>query len=196
MAGIQSGYNPAMPPTYTGSGDDGSTGLLGEGRVPKHHRRIAVCGDLDEASAALGLARSLGRASGAADVLKAVQRDLYGLMAEVASLPENALRFRTIDAGRVAWLEQTIGTWEEQVSLPDGFILPGDTPNGAAAALARTIVRRAERGVAELTHSGDLTNPHLLRYLNRLSSLCFALELLENKAAGIESSSRAAPPSP
>jgi cob(I)alamin adenosyltransferase len=182
---------PAMPPTYTGTGDDGSTGLLGEGRVPKHHRRIAVCGDLDEASAALGLARSLSRAAGVPEVLMTIQRDLYGLMAEVASLPENAPRFRAIDAQRVAWLEQTIRRWEAQVSVPTGFILPGDTPNGAAAAVARTVVRRAERGVAELTHSGDLANAQLLRYLNRLSSLCFVLELLENKTGGVEAATRA-----
>jgi len=174
-----------MPPTYTGTGDDGSTGLLGEGRVPKHHRRIAVCGDVDEASAALGLARSLSRTAGVPEVVKMVQRDLYGLMAEVASLPENAARFRTVDAERVAWLEQIISRWEVQVTVPTGFILPGDTPNGAAAAVARTVVRRAERGVAELTQSGELANPQLLRYLNRLSSLCFVLELLENQAGGV-----------
>ena len=185
---------PAMPPTYTGTGDDGSTGLLGEGRVPKHHRRIAICGDLDEASAALGLARALSRATGVPDVLKTIQRDLYGLMAEVASLPENAPRFRAIDAERVAWLEQTISRWEAQVSVPTGFILPGDTPNGAAAAVARTVVRRAERGVAELTHSGDLANLQLLRYLNRLSSLCFVLELVENMAGGVEAATRASGP--
>jgi cob(I)alamin adenosyltransferase len=183
-----------MPPTYTGSGDDGSTGWLGEGRVPKHHRRIAVCGDVDEASAALGVARALSRAAGVPDVLMMIQRDLYGLMAEVASPPGNAARFRTIDAGRVAWLEETIRNWEAQVSLPAGFILPGDTPNGAAAAVARTVVRRAERGVAELTHAGDLENAHLLRYLNRLSSLCFVLELLENQAGGVAAPTRASSP--
>lgn len=185
-----------MPPAFTGSGDDGTTGLLGDARVPKHHPRIAVGGDLDEASACLGLARALCRAPGAAHALATIQRDLYGLMAEVASLPEHAARFRTIDAARVAWLEETIRAWETQVSLPTGFILPGDTLNGAAAALARTIVRRAERGVAELTLSGDLPNPHLLRYLNRLSSFCFVLELLEDQAAGIDSPSAARPLSP
>ena len=87
--------------------------------------------------------------------------------------------------------EQVIGRWEAQVNIPTGFILPGDTPNGAASALARTVVRRAERGVAELTESGDLANPQLLRYLNRLSSLCFVLELIENQAGGVEAATRA-----
>jgi len=167
---------------------------LGEGRVPKHDRRIAVCGDLDEASAALGVARALSLAAGVPDVLKTIQRDLYGLMAEVASLPENAPRFRTIGTDRVEWLEQVISRWEALVSVPDGFILPGDTPGGAAAALARTVVRRAERGVSELTQSGELANPQLLRYLNRLSSLCFVLELVENKAGGVDAATRASSP--
>ena len=182
---------PNMPPMFTGSGDDGTTGLLGKGRVPKHHPRIAACGDLDEASAALGLARALAQSQDARSTLSSTQRDLYALMAEVASLPENAARFRTIDAGRVTWLEETIRRWESQVATPAGFILPGDSLGGAAAALARTVLRRAERGVADLTLSGDLENPELLRYLNRLSSLCFVLELLENQAAGVNSPSLA-----
>ena len=71
-----------------------------------------------------------------------------------------------------------------QVELPREFILPGDSPAGGALALARTIVRRAERRVAAMLHSGELENADLLRYLNRLSSLCFVLELVENGAAG------------
>jgi cob(I)alamin adenosyltransferase len=62
--------------------------------------------------------------------------------------------------------------------------VPGDSPAGAALALARTVARRAERRVAQLLHHGDIENAELLRYLNRLSSLCFGLELLENRAAG------------
>ena len=73
---------------------------------------------------------------------------------------------------------------EKQVEMPREFILPGDSLAGAALDLARTIVRRAERRVAELLHHGDVNNPELLRYLNRLSSLLFVLELRENQAAG------------
>lgn len=185
-----------MPPSFTGNGDDGTTALLGEGRVPKHHPRINLCGDLDEASACLGLARAVSRNADARLVLSTIQRDLYGVMAEVASLPDNAARFRSVDASRVAWLEDVIHRWEAFVSMPEGFILPGDCLGSAAAAMARTVVRRAERGVAALTLSGDLENPDLLRYLNRLSSLCFVLELLENREAGVDRPSPARPPSP
>jgi cob(I)alamin adenosyltransferase len=71
-----------------------------------------------------------------------------------------------------------------QVEIPKEFIVSGDSQAGAALALGRTITRRAERRLAQLLHEGELENSELLRYLNRLSSLCFALELAENRAAG------------
>jgi cob(I)alamin adenosyltransferase len=184
-----------MPHSFTGNGDDGSTGLLGEGRVPKDHPRVRLCGELDEASACLGLARAVSRNEDARLVLSTAQRDLYGAMAEVASLPENAARFRTVDSTRVAWLEDVIRRWEAFIAMPEGFILPGDCLGSAAAAMARTVVRRAERGAAALTLAGDLENPDLIRYLNRLSSLCFVLELLENREAGVDRPTPARPPS-
>ncbi len=171
-------------PFYTRKGDDGLTGLLGEGRVPKHDLRPETLGTIDEATAALGMARYSCRAAQSAPLLMEIQRDLYRLMAEVAATPENADKFHAIDAGKVAWLEAQIETLNEFVKLPEGFILPGDSMAGAALDLARTIVRRAERRVSELLHNGELANRELLRYLNRLSSLCFVLELLENQAEG------------
>ena len=93
----------------------------------------------------------------------------------------------------MAWLEDILQRWETRIDKPKGFILPGDCLGGAAAALARTVVRRAERQLATLTLSGQLENPHLLRYLNRLSSLCFVLELLENREAGVDRPTLARP---
>jgi cob(I)alamin adenosyltransferase len=173
-----------MPNFYTKTGDDGCSGLLGEGRVPKFDPRLEAVGTLDEATAALGLARASCLDSHTAPLLLQVQRDLYGLMAEVAATPENASRFRSITAEKVIWLEQNTDGLSSQVELPKDFILPGDSLAGAALALARTVVRRAERRVVQLVHAGELKNLDLLRYLNRLSSLCFALELVENQAAG------------
>ena len=173
-----------MSPFYTKTGDDGYTGLLGEGRLPKYDPRLEAVGSLDEATAALGLARAACQLQHSTAVLMQVQRDLYGLMAEVAATPENAIRFRSIDEGRVAWLEEQIDSLSKQVKLPKDFILPGDTPASAALALARTVVRRAERRVVLLLHTHALENAALLHYLNRLSSLCFVLELSENQAAG------------
>lgn len=169
---------------YTSKGDDGTTNLLGEGRVAKYHVRIEAVGTLDESTAALGLARAQCLDPRSGPILIAAQRDLYKLMAEVASTPENAEKFHFIDAARVKWLEEQTDALSESVEMPKEFILPGDSLSGAALSLARAIIRRAERRVVELYDEQELVNPDLQRYLNRLSSLCFVLELVENKAAG------------
>ncbi|MBE0697068.1 MAG: cob(I)yrinic acid a,c-diamide adenosyltransferase [Anaerolineaceae bacterium] len=164
---------------YTRAGDEGYTGLLGSGKVPKEDIRLEAVGTVDEANAALGIARSLSRSPGAAETILQIQRDLYGLMAELAAAPENAARFRSIDIQRVTWLEGQVDSLTTQVEIPNEFIVPGDAVEGAFLDLARTVVRRAERRVADLLHRGDINNPELLRYLNRLSSYCFLLELRE-----------------
>ncbi|MBT3337322.1 MAG: cob(I)yrinic acid a,c-diamide adenosyltransferase [Anaerolineae bacterium] len=166
---------------YTRKGDDGTTGLLGEGRLPKYHPRMEAIGALDETTATLGLARSLIQDAAIQPLLIQIQRDLYGLMAEVAATPENAAQFRSIDPARVEWLETQTDTLSAQVQMPKEFILPGETRGSGALSLARTVVRRAERRIAELLDAGELENQELLRYLNRLSSLCFVLELAENQ---------------
>jgi cob(I)alamin adenosyltransferase len=171
---------------YTSKGDDGTTNLLGEGRVAKYHVRIEAVGTLDESTAALGLARAQCRDPHSGGILLEAQRDLYKLMAEVAATPENAEKFRFIDPPRVTWLEQQTDELSKLVEMPQEFILPGDSVAGAALALARTIVRRAERRVVELFDAGEVKNPELQRYLNRLSSLLFVLELIENHTAGKE----------
>ena len=173
-----------MSPFYTQTGDEGRTGLLGEGRVPKFDLQIEALGALDEATAALGLARASANAPLVTSLLLEVQRDLYKVMAEVSATPENAEKFRSIDASRVQWLETQTDAITAEVEIPREFILPGENPSSAAMALARTIVRRAERRVVELAHARKLENAALLAYLNRLSSLCFVLELLENQHNG------------
>ncbi len=180
------GYNLSMPRFFTRSGDDGYTGVLGEGRVPKYDPRLETVGTLDEANAALGLARAVCHTEYSANLILAIQRDLYGLMAEVSATPENAPRFRTIDAHRIEWLETQTDGLSEQVEIPKEFIVPGDSYCEAVLALARAIVRRAERQVAQLTHIHELENVELMHYLNRLSSLIFVLELFEIQAAGKE----------
>lgn len=169
---------------YTGTGDDGTTGLLGEGRVSKTDARIEALGALDESTAALGLARAQANDPRSGKILLEAQRDLYKLMAEVAATPEQADKFHAIDAGRVAWLEAQIDTLAPGTNMPREFIIPGDTLAGAALSLARAFIRRAERRVVDLVNTGDISNPELSRYINRLSSLCFVLELVENKVAG------------
>jgi cob(I)alamin adenosyltransferase len=173
-----------MTKFYTKTGDDGYTGLLGEGRVAKYDLRLEAVGTLDEATAALGVARACSLATQTAPLLLKLQRDLYHIMAETSATLENAARFRKIGSPKVNWLEEQVDILSDMVNLPKDFILPGDSRSGAAMAVARTVVRRAERLIANLLHTGQLENPELLRYLNRLSSLCFILELLENQASG------------
>ncbi|MDP1778667.1 MAG: ATP:cob(I)alamin adenosyltransferase, partial [Anaerolineales bacterium] len=97
---------------------------------------------------------------------------------------ENAQRFHFIDEARVGWLEEKTDELSKIVEMPMEFILPGDTLGGATLSMARAIVRRAERCVVSLFDEEEVANPDLQRYLNRLSSLCFVLEILENQNAG------------
>ena len=174
-----------MTKFYTQTGDDGYTGLLGEGRAPKYNRRIETIGAIDEANAALGIARSICLSPSTASILLRAQKDLYYIMAEIAALPENASKFRKITTKHVDWLEGQIDDLSNHILIPDGFIVPGDSKSGAIIDLARTIIRRAERHIAYLLHQKKLENRELLRYMNRLSSLCFVLELLEIQVSGI-----------
>lgn len=171
---------------YTKTGDDGYTSFLGQGKIPKYDQRIETIGAIDEANAAIALARTVCANEVCSSILFTVQKDLYHAMSEIAATPENAARFRKINAERVGWLEQNIDDISSLVNIPDEFIIPGDSQAGAVIDLVRTIVRRAERHLAYLNHKKQVENPNLLHYFNRLSSLCFVLELLENQAAGKE----------
>ena len=175
-------YNLRMT-FYTRKGDDGTTGLLGEGRIPKYHLRIEALGTLDESNATLGLARASVHDPRSTAMMLEVQHDLYRLMAEVAAAPEHANQFH-FEEGRVQWMEAQTDLLSKTVEMPNEFIIPGDSIGGASLSLARAVIRRAERRVAELFDSGEITNPVLQKYLNRLSSLLFVLEPIENRTAG------------
>ena len=169
---------------YTGVGDDGTTGLLGEGRVKKYDPQPDAYGVVDEAQAALGVARAaMTDADAAADVLQ-TQRDLYQLMAEMAATKEAAAQFRAIDAAKVTWLEERTDYYGSKITLPREFTVSGDTLAGAFLDLARTIVRRAERLAVKLVDDGLLENREIIRYLNRLSALCFVLSRYEDARSG------------
>ena len=175
-----------MDKWYTKTGDDGYTGVLGRERVPKYADRPAACGTVDEASAALGLARAQISDAQLAGLVLTIQRDLYKLMADLATLPEAATRPPWLKEDRLTWLEETTDGLGSTVALPPAFIVPGDSIPGAALDLARTIVRRAERLVARLLHDGELRSDTPLKYLNRLSSLLFLMARSADTAAGVE----------
>ena len=136
---------------------------------------------------ALGLARALSELEATSSLLLKIQRDLYALMSEIAAAPEHAARFRSVSKEHVAWLEEQIDALSRVVEMPREFIIPGDTPGAAALDVARTSVRRAERRVVKWLQSAGEQQSQLLPYLNRLSSLCFALELREIQSEGSRS---------
>jgi cob(I)alamin adenosyltransferase len=168
-------------PWYTGAGDDGATSLLGDARVPKYHLQPEAFGTVDEASAALGLARAFSQIREVQGILLAVQRDLYHVMAELAATREAASRLPLLGQDRIEWLEIQIDDFGSRVTMPREFIVPGDTRSGASLDLARAIVRRAERIVVKLCDEGLCHNRAIVAYLNRLSSLCFILARLEDQ---------------
>jgi cob(I)alamin adenosyltransferase len=173
------------PRFYTGRGDDGQTGLLGPERVPKCDPRPEAYGTVDEAQAALGLARASKCTPDTAEILLAIQRDLHTLMAELASAGSEDSPFAgTITAAHVEQLESWIEVYGNKTERPKKFVIPGDSTPGAGLHLARTVVRRAERMAVRLADTGGmLVNGQVLRYLNRLSSLLYVLALYEDQLA-------------
>jgi cob(I)alamin adenosyltransferase len=168
----------------TGSGDDGTTGLLGGGRVPKDDPRIEAFGTVDEASSALGLAKALSDDARVRDVVEELQRGLYALGAELGTSPRARKAFATVTAKDVRRLETITTELEDAVTMPDGFVLPGTTPASAALDLARAVVRRAERRTLTLQRLGGVANPQVRRWLNRLSLLLFVLARYEEGRSG------------
>ncbi|HUR78311.1 MAG TPA: cob(I)yrinic acid a,c-diamide adenosyltransferase [Acidimicrobiales bacterium] len=163
---------------YTGKGDDGTTGLLYGGRVPKDSALPTAYGAVDEAQAFIGLARAqLVPGTEIDDVLVHVARDLWVLMAELATLPENRHKLTPgasmVDTAMLDALEHHVEAAESHFEVPKEFVVPGQNAGAAALDVARTVVRRAERhAVSALDDSGDSL---AIPYLNRLSSLLWAL---------------------
>ena len=167
-----------------GSGDDGSTGLLGGGRARKDDPRIEAYGTVDEASSAVGLAKSLSPHQRVRSICEEVQRGLYALGAELATNPGAGATFAHTTEEAVARLDELIAELEKSVTMPDGFILPGATPASGALDLARAITRRAERRCVALERAGGLGNQQARRWLNRLSLLLFVLGRYEEALGG------------
>ena len=164
---------------YTRTGDDGSTGLVDGSRVSKASHRPVVMGNVDEANAAIGLARL--SASAATDaILSRIQNDLFDLGADVATPDgvEGALRIVPV---QVDWLETQIDAANDTLEPLKSFILPAGTASATHLHLARTIVRRAER---DAVGAGDEISAPARHYLNRLSDLLFVLARVENAATG------------
>ena len=163
----------------TRTGDKGETGLGDGSRVPKDHPRVAAMGDVDELNSALGvlLAEELPEELRAA--LAPVQQDLLDLGGEL-SIPGHSLLKPT----RISELETLVESWNEKLQPLKEFILPGGSRAAAAAHLARTVCRRAERSVVALARKGKVSEA-ARQYLNRLSDLLFVAGRVLNQSAGV-----------
>ncbi len=161
---------------YTRKGDDGTTGLYFGGRVTKSSDPIEVNGAVDEAQCALGWARSLSESGGRInDLLITLERDLWVLMAEVATLPENRHKLTAgqslVTSQMIERLESEIDALSEEIEMPKEFVVPGENQLSAALDVARTIVRRAER----IAVGYPLEDSLVVGYLNRLSDLAWTM---------------------
>ena len=168
-----------MPRIYTKTGDDGTTGLLYGGRIPKDDLVTEAYGTTDEAVAVLGLARSLTEDPAMQADLLALQRELFVVGADLATNPRERKKLDAeislVTERMVKRLERRIDDLVEERSLPQVFIVPGANPASAAIDVARAVIRRAERDVVALEHAQREVNPDVRRYLNRLSDLLFVL---------------------
>ena len=156
------------PPVSTGRGDDGTTTLLGAGRIGKDDLRIIVLGDVDEASSFLGLARAeaddeVGR------LLIELQRLLYRVMGDVAMPKED----NAVGEDDLKFLDGALEEWLGRTEIPKEFVIPGESRLGALLDVARSVVRRAERSLVAAGYADE--HPYALRVVNRLSDLLFVL---------------------
>ena len=171
----------------TKTGDEGETSLMYGRRLPKNNSRSEAYGAVDELTSALGLARASCSDKFVAEEIFAVQKDLSNVMGELSTLPEDRQRyandgFQIVDAKMVDRVGAVIVDLEKDKSLyPKDWVIPGGDLVSAAMDLARTICRRAERHVSALNDP----NREILRYLNRLSDLCWILaRFCERKSGG------------
>lgn len=162
---------------YTRGGDRGETSLGDGGRVPKHSPRVAAYGTVDEANAAVGLARLHVRGE-ADEMLLRIQDDLFDVGADLCrpekegeSQGDGPLR---ITEAQVLRLEKEIDAMNAELEPLESFVLPGGSPASAYLHFARTVVRRAERLVSELA-AHEPVNPEAVKYVNRLSDHLFVL---------------------
>ena len=160
---------------YTRGGDAGDTSLGDGTRVTKHALRVAAYGTVDEANAAIGIARLHANVE-SDEMLGRIQNDLFDLGADLCT-PEGGRRaagaLRIVPA-QTERLEREIDAMNATLTPLDSFVLPGGTAAAAHLHLARTVVRRAERLVSELGQA-ESVNPEALKYLNRLSDHLFVL---------------------
>jgi len=174
----------------TKRGDGGQTGLAGGIRVSKTHPRVECYGTIDELISQMGFARAICGDAEVCQQLRAIQRELYKVGSAIATPPESKKTPPEITPDMAAALEADIHRMEAIPGVIGDWSLPGETPDGAALDVARTICRRAERLAVGLAETGIISNPAILAYLNRLSDWLWLLARVLEARQGVDSSLR------
>ena len=170
---------------YTRTGDDGTTSLFSGGRVAKYHLRVESYGTIDELNSLLGAARAHGLSAESDVYLAKIQHQLFNLGADLATPLDAPTSYVVrMDADTVTWLETSIDQLTAQLPPLKAFILPGGSPAASLLHVARTVCRRAERLVTELSVNEPIGD-RVLPYINRLSDFLFTIARWENQHAGI-----------
>jgi cob(I)alamin adenosyltransferase len=171
---------------YTKTGDDGTTGLFGGGRVHKSDLRIEAYGTVDELNACIGLVRSTSQGSSFDLLLEEIQKVLFVMGADLATPLDARTTYMIprIEERDVFWLESEIDKHEETLPPLTKFILPGGSPAASFLHMARTVARRAERLVVALADIEEI-GPFNIQFLNRLSDLLFVLARVANQSLGV-----------
>ena len=169
---------------YTKTGDDGNTGLQGDFKISKSHPRIIAYGTVDEVNAAIGVVLTNTLDDDISQLLNQIQNDLFLLGSDLSNQNLNDLKNR-VTLEMIENLEESIDTFESELSPITNFILPGGNIAAAQIHQVRTIVRRAETLVVKLSDKDEI-NSNSIKYLNRLSDLMFVMGRLINKRNGVE----------
>ena len=172
---------------YTRKGDEGNTSLTNGDLVSKSNARIKAYGDVDELNSFIGLAIT-GIDPVLASILTSIQKDLFAIGAQLAD-PKYDERQKTkqkteVSDKKIKEFEELMDKFDNELEPLRAFILPGGTKKAAMLHVCRTVSRRAERTVVELTTSGENVSPVILKYLNRLSDLLFTMARVQNKKDG------------
>lgn len=168
---------------YTRGGDRGDTALFDGTRVPKDDPRVEAYGTVDELNSVLGWCRVAAPDERVRKCLERLQNELFTVGADLATPVEGVKATQRVSSAMVDALEADTDGFFKEVGNPQGFVLPGETEAGARLHIARTVSRRAERLAVVLNGQAPI-NPDIIRYLNRLSSLFYALAVWSDKVAG------------
>lgn len=174
----------------TKAGDKGKTALIGGERVSKADIRVEAYGTIDELGAQMGFARSICADEEINELVKSIQKEMFMVAGSVANPNYAAAPKPYMNQEMIDRLTAEVGRIEQMENILSDWSLPGDVSSAAAFDIARTVCRRAERGVVRLEESGEAVDPLVVTYLNRLSDLLWLVGRFLEKKAGVDSSLR------